>query len=88
MTDFRSTRRWKELSARIIERDQVCAVCGTDQDMTTDHVIPISKGGAMWDEDNLVAMCRTHNSQKGNKTEGQIVDWISPLWIQWEQRNG
>lgn len=87
MTDPRSTRRWKTLAKAIIERDKVCAVCGTEDNLSVDHIVPISKDGPVWDEDNLITMCMTHNRQKSNNTEGQTTDWINPLWIQWEERN-
>ena len=83
--DPRSTRRWKELAARIIERDQVCCVCGTDENLSVDHIIPISMGGAVWDEENLVTMCMTHNRQKSNNINGQLTDYINPIWRSWEK---
>lgn len=84
MTDPRGTRRWKELAARIIARDGVCSVCGTDQDLSVDHVIPISRNGAVWDEQNLITMCMTHNRQKSNKMVGQTTDYWNPVWLAWE----
>lgn len=85
MTDIRSTRRWKELSKRIIQRDGVCCVCGTDVDLTVDHIIPIAMGGDPWAEENLVTMCAYHNKQKGARIEGQTTDYLNPRWIQWEK---
>lgn len=88
MTDPRNTRQWKELAERIKERDGYQCVVndGCDGALSVDHIIPISKGGAVWDEDNLVTMCMKHNRQKSNKTEGQVTDWINPLWLEWENR--
>lgn len=34
---------------------------------TIDHVIPLSKGGEMWNLDNLVPACYTCNMRKGDK---------------------
>lgn len=46
---------------------QYCSTQHTRQDLTLDHVIPLSKGGkTRWD--NIVAACRPCNSHKGNKT--------------------
>lgn len=46
-----------------------CAYCGkglTVQEVTMDHVVPVSKGGpTTWD--NIVAACNDCNSRKGNK---------------------
>jgi 5-methylcytosine-specific restriction endonuclease McrA len=47
-----------------------CEVCYHDNVMTsvverngvTDHIVPISEGGAMWDERNYMALCNScHN---------------------------
>ena len=37
----------------------------------TDHIVPISEGGAMWDERNHMAMCQFHHNQKrGHEAHG------------------
>jgi 5-methylcytosine-specific restriction endonuclease McrA len=49
-----------------------CEVCYHDDTMSsvveragvTDHIIPISEGGAMWDERNHMALCNLHHNQK------------------------
>lgn len=85
MSDPRSTRRWKELAALIIKRDGVCSVCGTDQDLSVDHIVPISMNGAVWDEENLVTMCMKHNRQKSNNVTGQLTDYLNPKWLAYER---
>ena len=35
---------------------------------TLDHIVPISKGGSRFDEDNIVVSCITCNIKKGNIT--------------------
>jgi len=48
----------------------LCLYCGNEcleQDLTRDHVIPLSRGGSdRWS--NVVAACRQCNTRKGNRT--------------------
>lgn len=44
----------------------VCLVCGTEDDVTLDHVIPVSVGGLNVKE-NLQPLCRGHNASKKKK---------------------
>ncbi len=37
---------YRQLRARILRDSDVCIVCGHGTSDTTDHVIPVSKGGA------------------------------------------
>jgi 5-methylcytosine-specific restriction endonuclease McrA len=50
----------------IFKRDNFeCQYCGTRKDLTLDHVIPSSKGGAhAWN--NLVTACKRCNAKKGD----------------------
>ena len=50
----------------IFKRDGgTCQYCGTNKDLTLDHVIPSSKGGkSSWT--NLVTACKKCNSRKGD----------------------
>lgn len=58
----------------LLVRDRyTCQYCGTQpgrQDLTIDHVVPKSRGGATsWE--NVVAACRRCNGKKGNKTPAE-----------------
>ena len=44
-----------------------CAYCGIYDNLTIDHVIPLSRGG-LHTFDNLVPACRNCNEEKGNRT--------------------
>jgi 5-methylcytosine-specific restriction endonuclease McrA len=49
----------------------VCAIseCDTHEDLTVDHIIPLSRGGT--DElSNLQFLCLAHNSGKGDRILG------------------
>jgi hypothetical protein len=46
--------------------DDGCAICGTIDDLTVDHVYPLSKGYGL-KPGNAVILCRSHNSYKRTK---------------------
>lgn len=52
----------------VFKRDgHTCQYCGTQKDLTLDHVIPRSKNGkSSWS--NLVTACKRCNSRKGNNS--------------------
>ena len=50
---------------QIQERDKVCQLCHTDQDLQFDHIYPVSLGG-LGSLDNLQLLCGTCNNFKSN----------------------
>lgn len=78
MCPSKSSRRWQwmklaggdlseETRIRIFSRDDwKCVECGTDEDLTIDHIVAVTKGGTN-DEANLRTLCRSHNASKGNR---------------------
>lgn len=65
--DAKPVRKEVPLAYRhfIYQRDgHRCVTCGTDQDLSIDHILPVSKGGTN-DLANLQTMCRPCNSRKG-----------------------
>lgn len=41
-----------------------CRICGSHDDLTLDHIVPLSRGGRN-EPSNLQALCRSCNSRKG-----------------------
>lgn len=63
-------RRIKHSLSRknIFYRDNyTCQYCSSKENLTIDHVMPISRGGE-WTWENLVTACSRCNSRKGQKT--------------------
>lgn len=60
-------KRQPQLMLALIERDGCqCKQCGSQDDLTVDHIIPLSKGGSD-DLDNLQLLCQSCNSQKRDR---------------------
>lgn len=62
-------RMWKQSIKN--QWDNRCAYCGSEEDITLDHVIPRTKGGSDH-ADNIVACCKSCNADKAHE------DWI--IW--------
>lgn len=56
----------KDMEAHLRELQPQCVICGTEKDLTTDHVRPL-KMGYVKCPGNVVRLCRTCNSKKGAK---------------------
>src|SRR5438132_14210814 len=67
----RDTHRRKITRRAVFARDSwTCQYCGSRSNLTVDHVIPRSKGGASsWE--NIVASCAPCNRRKGDRTPRQ-----------------
>jgi hypothetical protein len=44
-----------------------CRLCGTDEDLHFDHVIPYSRGGSSATTENIQVLCGRHNLEKSDK---------------------
>ena len=61
----RFAKKSRTYFARLVLRDGPhCKACGTTDNLTVDHIIPMSRGGSD-DIDNLQLLCRRCNSRKG-----------------------
>ena len=65
-----NSQRWRVLRLKIFERDGwKCIKCKNPGRLECDHIIPIHRGGAIWQKSNLRTLCRachieTHKSKK------------------------
>lgn len=63
----RKARIGRALAKQVFERDGYrCRECFTHIDLTVDHIVPESRGGATT-LDNLRTLCRVCNSRKGDR---------------------
>jgi len=54
------TKKWKVVAAKVIERDgSECQYCFAEDDLLVHHIHPVNDGGAKYDMDNLVTLCRS-----------------------------
>lgn len=57
----------EDIYQKLVMRDGAsCRICAADEELTVDHDVPISKGGTN-DLENLLIVCKTCNSRKGNR---------------------
>jgi 5-methylcytosine-specific restriction endonuclease McrA len=61
-------KRWRRVRLIVLKRDDYCCYYCGGTATTVDHIQPISKGGSMHDEHNLVAACLSCNSGKKDRT--------------------
>jgi len=61
-------REWE----REQELPKECVYCGSRGDLTTDHLVPVNKGGDD-SADNLVIACQSCNASRGDKG---IFEWL------------
>ena len=74
-------RRFAHLRRRALERDGYrCRACGRAGRLEADHVVPLDKGGAPYDPENLQALCRGCHIQK---TRGENKRPVTPEQAAW-----
>lgn len=60
-TDFYQSRKWRTLRALKLQKDPLCEECMRKGMLVSaqmvDHIIPINKGGAPLDLNNLQSLC-------------------------------
>lgn len=53
----RQTSRWKRVRLVVLREHPICERCGRDYSMEVNHIVPLERGGAEFDQDNLEAVC-------------------------------
>lgn len=67
---------WRELRATVLAEDEFsCQYCGSRDNLTCDHVLPLARGGGN-ERSNLTTACRSCNSSKGDRTPNE---WSPPI---------
>ena len=62
----------KKIRKIILARNNhMCCLCGSLENLTLDHIVPVSKGG-MNNVSNLQTLCKSCNSKKSNKLWQEI----------------
>lgn len=60
-TDFYQSRKWRTLRALKLQKDPLCEECMRKGMLVpaqmVDHIVPINKGGAQLDLNNLQSLC-------------------------------
>lgn len=59
----------------VIQRDKKCLNCGSIENLTVDHIVPISKGGTNVLV-NLQTLCESCNFRKGNQIQWSWLERI------------
>lgn len=75
-----STASWRERQTgkrrSVFEAaDWKCVYCGSEEDLTIDHIIPKSRGGSN-DISNLAAACHRCNCEKGAKPVDEFMSQL------------
>lgn len=75
-----------EIVLRDLQRE--CVICGSRDELTTDHVLPFSKGYSL-QPGNCVILCKSCNSKKSNKSLSELpLDWqVSIIWSAFAFKN-
>ena len=61
-----STSAWRKIRQSVINRDGCCQMCGTEERLSVDHIVPRHLGGDD-NPSNLQVLCSSCNSGKGGR---------------------
>lgn len=57
--------QWRKARAEAIRLQPYCLFCGTSNDLTGDHILPMKEGGSN-SLDNIRVLCRSCNTRREN----------------------
>jgi len=65
-----------------LDKGRICVYCGATTNLSTDHIVPISRGGVdprisrlVDSSDNCVCACKKCNTSKGDR---DVFEWYGP----------
>lgn len=63
-----NTTRWKAFSKRLRRASPFCETCGSVEDLSVDHLLPVSDYPELeYAEENCRILCKPCNGKRGNK---------------------
>ena len=86
--DELTSYEYRQMRARVLADSDVCIVCGHGRADTADHVIPVARGGARRDPDNLAPIhgvkgcpvcLRRCNNEKGDRPLAEVVQLVTSV---------
>lgn len=66
-TDEQTKSRW-------LYHGNKCIYCGSTENLTDEHLIPLSRGGSDWPA-NIAPSCKSCNCSKNTKTHLEFLKW-------------
>ena len=74
-------RQWARFRRAVFERDGYrCRACGRPGALECDHVVPLHRGGAMWELDNAQALCRSCHIEKTRRENRRELTQEESAW--------
>ena len=78
-----NNRRWARVRGRALDRDGWrCAACG-GYGNEVDHIVPLERGGAPFDDGNLQSLCRGCHISK-TRREAEAAGRTTPGRAAWQ----
>lgn len=76
LADSIGQRTVQQTKARWEYHGNKCIYCGTDKNLSDEHLIPLARGGTDWPA-NIAPSCRSCNSKKHTRTHLEFITWLS-----------